>query len=102
MLVLFLVYLNSIQYSTLYIVKENTVFQVVGFVVLIILSIQFVTSFLLNGVSLSNASLWGHDWGDMFGVVLFNFAVVIAIPAWLYEKKPTVGVNSGECLLSVF
>jgi len=74
--------------------KENAWFQIVGFVVLIVLSLQFIISFLLHGVSLSNVTLWGHDWSDLFGVTLFNFAVVIAIPAWLYEKKETVNVNS--------
>mmetsp|Transcript_760 Transcript_760/g.1168 ORF Transcript_760/g.1168 Transcript_760/m.1168 type:complete len:488 (+) Transcript_760:166-1629(+) len=74
--------------------KENAGFQVVGFVVLIVISIQFVASFLLNGIDFSNVSLWGTDWSDMFGVVLFNFAVVIAVPAWLYERKPTVNVSS--------
>jgi len=73
--------------------KENALFQIVGFIVLIVVSIQFVTSFLLHGLSFSNATLWGYDWSDMFGVILFNFAVVIAIPAWLYEKKATINVN---------
>lgn len=30
---------------------------------------------------------------DLFGVVLFNFAVVIAVPAWLYERHPSVHVS---------
>jgi len=74
--------------------KENTVFQIVGFVVLIAVSLQFVASFLINGLDFSNVSMWGTDWSDMFGVVLFNFAVVIAVPAWLYERKPSVSVTS--------
>jgi len=76
--------------------KENTVFQIVGFVVLIAVSLQFVASFLINGLDFSNVSMWGTDWSDMFGVVLFNFAVVIAVPAWLYERKPSVSVTSGQ------
>ena len=46
-------------------------------------------------MSLKNVSLWGTDWSDMFGVILFNFAVVIAVPAWLYERRPDVCVSSG-------
>jgi hypothetical protein len=38
--------------------------------------------------------LWGHDYGALFGVILFNFALVIAVPAWLFEKEPNVGVPS--------
>jgi len=73
--------------------KENTQFQIVGFIVLIVVSVQFITSFLLHGLSFSNATLWGYDWSNMFGIILFNFAVAIVIPAWLYEKKATVNVN---------
>ena len=40
--------------------------------------------------------MWGDDYADLFGVCLFNFAVVVAIPAWLYEKKPSVGVSAGK------
>jgi len=74
--------------------KENAFFQNVGFIVLIILTIGFLRVFLSNGLSLSNVTLWGGNWGDLFGVVLFNFAVVIAIPTWLYEKKESVNVGS--------
>lgn len=76
--------------------KENTLFQIVGLVVLIIISGQFVFSFFQHGIDFSNVTLWGTDWADMFGVVLFNFAVVIAVPAWLYERRPDVCVVSGE------
>lgn len=73
--------------------KENTPYQILSFVILLVLSVQFVGSFLVNGIDLSNVSLWGYEWKNLFGVVLFNFAAVIAIPAWLYEKKPSVSVN---------
>jgi hypothetical protein len=43
-------------------------------------------------LEVSRVSLWGSDWDDMLGVVLFNFALVIAVPAWLYEREPHVDV----------
>jgi len=66
----------------------------VAFIVLIVLSVQFIWAFFLNGLDFSNVSLWGDDWSQLFGVVLFNFIVVIAVPAWLYERKPTVNVST--------
>lgn len=36
--------------------------------------------------------MWGDDYTDLFGVVLFNFAVLLAVPAWLAEKDPRVDV----------
>lgn len=74
--------------------KENSSFQIVGFIVLIVLSIQFVFAFYLHGIDFANCPLWGDDWSDLFGVVLFNFAVVIAVPAWLYERHPSVSVST--------
>ena len=55
-------------------------------------SAQFVVEFLWKGVDARNLSLWGDNWDALLGVVLFNFALVIAIPAWLYEKDPSIDV----------
>lgn len=49
---------------------------------------------------MNNISMWGDNYEDLFGVCLFNFAVVVAIPAWLYEKKPSVSVTTGEFHIS--
>ena len=80
--------------------KENSWWQVVGFLVLIVTSIQFVIQFSMFELHPSYLTMWGDDWGDLLGVVLFNFALVIAIPAWLYEKEPSVDVptvdNGGD------
>jgi lipid-A-disaccharide synthase-like uncharacterized protein len=72
--------------------KDNAGWQVVGFVVLIITTIQFGIEFLYSGIDLDNISLWGDSWYNLLGVVLFNFSLVIAIPAWLSEKDPSVDV----------
>jgi len=83
--------------------KENAAMQIFGFLVLLVSSVGFVVPFLLEGINLDNASLWGTEWRSLFGVVLFNFALVIAIPAWLYEKDPHVNVPAvvyGSSLLT--
>lgn len=73
--------------------KENAWWQVVGFVILLVTSLQFVVQFSMTpGISFHNTSWWGENWDDLFGVVVFNFALVIAIPAWLYEREPHVKV----------
>ena len=72
--------------------KENAAWQILGFVVLILASIQFCVVFLYHGLDFSNISLWGESWSGLFGVILFNFALVIAVPAWLYEKEASVDV----------
>jgi hypothetical protein len=73
--------------------KDNAAWQVVGFGVLLITSIQFMVCFAWSDdLDVSRVTLWGSDWDDLLGVVLFNFALVIAIPAWLYEREPHVDV----------
>ena len=52
-----------------------------------------------------NVSLYGHVYRNLLGVVLFNFTLVLAIPAWLHEKKPSVSVHKivvGATTLSTF
>jgi hypothetical protein len=73
--------------------KDNAAWQVVGFVVLLITGAQFMITFAMSDdLDVTRVSLWGNDWDDLLGVILFNFALVIAIPAWLYEREPHVDV----------
>jgi amino acid permease len=83
--------------------KENSSFQILGFIVLLGNTVQFSIEFMLSGLDWSNLSLWGTSWDTLFGVVLFNFALVIAIPSWLYERHPSVDVPTiihGSSILS--
>jgi amino acid permease len=83
--------------------KENAAWQILGFAILIVTSLQFIIQFGMSGIDFNNVSLWGSDWDDLLGVVLFNFALVIAIPAWLYEREPHVNVPTvihGSTILS--
>ena len=72
--------------------RENAWWQVVAFLILLITSVQFVVQFWQFGLEPSYLSWWGTDWDDLLGVVLFNFALVLAVPAWLYEREPHVDV----------
>ena len=74
---------------------------VVGFVILVTTSVYFCADLSQFHLTLQHASLWGHKWDDMLGVILFNFALVLAIPAWLHEKKEHVGVGRTVFLSTV-
>mmetsp|Transcript_3299 Transcript_3299/g.5388 ORF Transcript_3299/g.5388 Transcript_3299/m.5388 type:complete len:503 (-) Transcript_3299:160-1668(-) len=83
--------------------KENSAFQIVGFMVLLGATFQFAIEFTLSGLDWNNLSLWGTSWDTLFGVVLFNFSLLIAIPSWLYERHPAVDVPTvihGSSILS--
>lgn len=67
--------------------QENAVWQIIEFIVLIATSITFSVLFVSNGIEWEGRlSWWGDNWDSLIGVILFNFALVISIPAWLYEK----------------
>lgn len=79
--------------------KENTIGQIVGFIIMCSVVLIFSSSFLDYDLKWKHVPLWGDPslgisaaWGTMVGVVLFNYALVLAIPAWLHEKKPNVSV----------
>lgn len=75
--------------------KENTNWQIFGFGILMTLSLYFCFAFWDSGkITLHHASLWGRggEWSSMLGVILVNFCLVLAIPAWLHEKKESVSV----------
>jgi hypothetical protein len=81
--------------------KENIFWQVVGFILLILFCFQFACSFWLDYTQQeaeehTNLNLWGESWSGLFGIVLFNFTVVTAVPAWLYEKEENISVPQGE------
>ena len=67
--------------------QENAVWQIIEFMVLIITTVTFSFLFISNGIEWEGRlSWWGESWDSLIGVILFNFALVISIPAWLYEK----------------
>ena len=73
--------------------KENALMQVVGFFILMSTSAYFCLVFAGSPPSLENVSLCGTGWSGMVGVILFNFSLVLAIPAWLHSKKENVQVQ---------
>jgi hypothetical protein len=76
--------------------KENTSFQIFGFFVLIIISSQFVLSFVIYGFKFHHTPMWGINHAKMLGVIIFNYSLVLAIPAWLHEKKVNVSIPRGK------
>lgn len=74
--------------------KENANWQIFGFFVLVTSSIYFCFSFWdLGELSLHHVSVMGHRWSGMLGVIMFNFALCLAIPAWLTEKERSVSTT---------
>lgn len=71
---------------------ENVQWQILGFLILCVVSVQFIFTFAMSEWDGSNLTWWGESYDSLLGVVLFNFALVITVPAWLYEKEPHVDI----------
>jgi len=65
---------------------------VAAFIILLITSVQFIFEFIHKGLDVHNLTLWGDNWDALLGVVMFNFPLCVAVPAWLSEKKASVHV----------
>ncbi len=75
--------------------KETIVVQLISFTCLFVLLAQFYGEFFRRGFSNAvNVPIIGNDISQLAGVVLFNFAFSVTVPAWLCEKKKEVSVNN--------
>jgi hypothetical protein len=81
------------QFQNYYVLQENTSWQIFGFFVTVSVSMQFIVSFLQHGIAVHRVSWWGHDYSGMLGVIVFNYGLVLAMPALLSQKKPNVSTT---------
>lgn len=73
--------------------KENVAWQIFCFIVTLGTILQFTIYFFSFDHDIRNLSMWGESWYTLFGIILFDFTLVTAIPAWLYEKSPDVSAS---------
>ncbi len=73
--------------------KETIIVQLFSFCFLCAIMLRFHAEFIEQGLT-ETVPLIGHDFSQLIGVVLFNFAYIITLPSWLIEKKTTVNPNS--------
>ncbi len=73
--------------------QETIVAQLISFAFFVILLIQFSSEFVKIGLEWENIVWFGNDLSQLAGVVLFNYAFSITVPAWLGEKGSQVSVN---------
>jgi hypothetical protein len=74
---------------------ENIQFQIVSFIMLVVLTGVFLVNYWVIGFDYSTTPAFGDPvhYPEGLGTVIFNFAFVIFIPSWLNEKQPHVSVN---------
>lgn len=72
--------------------QENMLAQKVSFVLLVALTLQFLAYFITESGAQHIAAVGPRPW-DVVGVVIFNFAFCVTVPAWLNEKETGVSAK---------
>lgn len=67
--------------------------QIVAFAFMCLLLTQFTVEFIHKGFP-RPIPMVGNQLSQLAGVVLFNYAYIVTVPAWLMEKKNEVSVNA--------
>ena len=79
-------------------ISQTIPYQQVSFLLLVVLSLLLICE-LFNQHRGSyhihhSSSLFGSHYGNLLGVVLYNYAYTVIVPTWLHLKQESVGVNS--------
>ena len=73
--------------------KETIAVQVAAFGVMVVLLTQFTVELVIRGFPV-HVPLFGSHLSELAGLVLFNYAFIVAVPSWLAEKEAHVSVNA--------
>ena len=73
--------------------KETILVQIVAFLFMCLLLLQFSGEFIVKGFPHA-IPLYGDGLSQLAGVLLFNYAYIVTVPSWLNEKQNSVSVNS--------
>ncbi|KAI8984130.1 transmembrane amino acid transporter protein-domain-containing protein [Mycotypha africana] len=80
---------------------ENIFVQMISFIVLTAILIQWVVAFGQEGLDTSLLPASGPNATMVLGIVIFNYSYITTIPSWVNSLKP--GVNIHKCMwVSVF
>ncbi|KAF9901044.1 hypothetical protein EC991_006579 [Linnemannia zychae] len=79
--------------------SENIWLQCVSCVLILLIFIQWIVTFFQHGLVTSRVPAVGSDMSQAFGLILFNYAFITAVPSWANAKQShvsphkTVGYN---------
>ncbi|KAG6380043.1 hypothetical protein JVT61DRAFT_8123 [Boletus reticuloceps] len=72
---------------------DNIIFQVVSFIVLLIITVVWIIVFIVGGLDTNHTPVVGHNQSTVVGFVLSNFSFVMTIPAWVNNTHPSVNIR---------
>jgi len=74
---------------------DNIFIQILADIFLIVVTIDFLITFILHGLDFSNVPFFNPSGqSPVLGVIMANYAFVTTVPSWCSEKKKEVSVSS--------
>ncbi|KAF9435685.1 hypothetical protein BGZ76_005730 [Entomortierella beljakovae] len=73
--------------------SENIWVQLVSFVLIIFIVLQWIVTFFIHGLDTSLVPVVGPDISQTFGTILFNYAFITTVPSWANAKQPSVSIH---------
>ena len=84
-------------------IKETMTVQLISFGCLVLLLLEFEAEFVfVRGLSHSINWFGEGQYSQLVGVILFNYAFAITVPAWLSEKTTETSINKTIWTASIF
>lgn len=72
---------------------DNIIVQIAADVFLVVVTVDFLVTFILHGLDFSKIPAVGADQSQVLGNIMSNFAFITTIPSWCSEKKSDVSVH---------
>jgi hypothetical protein len=72
---------------------DNIIVQILADVFLVVVTIDFIVAFIMNGLDVSRVPVIGPNQTIVLGQIMANYGFVTTIPSWCSEKKRDVSVD---------
>jgi hypothetical protein len=72
---------------------DNIIVQILADIFLVVVTIDFLVTFILHGLTPANVPAIGPNQTIVLGQIMANYGFVTTVPSWCSEKKPDVSVN---------
>ncbi|KAF9385987.1 hypothetical protein BGX21_000921, partial [Mortierella sp. AD011] len=73
--------------------SENIWLQLASFVLILLIMLEWIVTFCLEGLDTSLVPAVGSDISQTFGTILFNYAFITTVPSWANAKQPNVSIH---------
>ena len=82
--------------------SEGIYFQYFSFAILLAGMVEFFAQYLQLDIKTDRVPVFGSDFSQVIGTILFNYTYVVTVPSWVNEKMEKVSVNKVIWVSGIF